>query len=87
MSDIQSVASLVIIIGKIKEKEAIVKVKVIPRSKRAEERVKQHGNVMELIQVKGDRFLVKSLEPTMKGKEHWLGWFQMETEARMKEIK
>jgi hypothetical protein len=42
---------------------------------------------MELIQVKGDRFLVKSLEPTMKGKEHWLGWFQMETEARMKEIK
>jgi hypothetical protein len=63
------------------------KVKVIPRAKRAKERVAQHGEVMELVKIKGDRFLVKSLKPTMKGNEHWLGWFQLEVEARMKEVK
>jgi hypothetical protein len=62
------------------------KIKVIPRSKRAEERVKQHGNVMELMQVKGDRFLVKSIGKTMKGDDHWIGWFQLESDARYKEI-
>ena len=62
------------------------KVKVIPRSKRADERVKQHGNIMELIQVKGDRFLVKSLERTMKGNDYWMGWFELEVDARFKAL-
>ena len=53
--------------------------KIIPRSKRAKDRVKQHGEDMEL--VKHGRFdnlpavLVKSQEKTWSGGQHWFGWF------------
>jgi hypothetical protein len=63
-----------------------MKVRVIPKSKRAEERVKAHGQVMLLEQIKGDKFLVKSLNKTWRGEE-WLGWFDTNTEASFKEVK
>jgi hypothetical protein len=53
-------------------------IKIIPTSKRAKERIRQHGETMELI--KEDAFrgepaiCVKSLDKTSRG-YHWHGWF------------
>lgn len=58
-------------------------VKVVPKSKRAENRVREHGEVMELLMTdnphmgKGS-FLVRSLNDTftlVKTKGKWVGWF------------
>ena len=54
-------------------------VKIIPTSKRAKDRVKTHGEIMELLGEKPFRgtpaILVRSLEATSFGNERWLGWF------------
>jgi len=52
---------------------------IVPTSKRAKDRVRQHGEEMEL--VRRDRFndkpavLVKSVNKTWSGNQHWTGWF------------
>ena len=53
--------------------------KIIPRCKRAKERVAQHGEDMTLI--KKDKFdgkpavFVRSQNKTWSGNQHWNGWF------------
>lgn len=53
------------------------KVNIIPISKRAKERVKQHGTIMLLKETRHDRFLVESLDNTWHGQK-WMGWFTYE---------
>ena len=50
-------------------------VKIIPHSLRAKNRAREHGEVMELIEDRGVKFLVMSLGFTDHG-GCWLGWFQ-----------
>jgi hypothetical protein len=56
-----------------------MKIIIKPKSKRAKERVKQHGSEMEL--VRHDNFrgeqavLVQSVDRTC-GNKHWHGWFR-----------
>ena len=54
-------------------------VKIIPTSKRAKDRVKTHGEIMELIRVgtfnNTPAIFVKSLDKTSFGHAEWLGWF------------
>ena len=55
-----------------------MKVKILPKSQRAKNRVKEHGEVMtfEDINLRGNLF--KSLEKTWNGpdgKDFWSGWF------------
>jgi hypothetical protein len=64
-----------------------MKVRILPKSKRAKDRVQQHGSVMNFVKTSGDKFLVESLEGTFRKGEKWTGWFDMETEAGYKEIK
>jgi hypothetical protein len=51
---------------------------VLPKTKRAKDRIAQHGKVMKVVREAqgawGDIVLVKSLRKTDKG-GHWLGWF------------
>jgi hypothetical protein len=47
---------------------------VLPKTKRAKDRIAQHGQVMKIVREKNDLVLVKSLRQTDKG-GHWLGWF------------
>ena len=55
------------------------KIKIVPTSRRAKDRVRQHGDEMEL--VKKGKFrgqlaiFVRSLGPTWSGNQHWQGWF------------
>lgn len=54
-------------------------IRIIPKCKRARERVKQHGEVMKLTQ-EGNfhgqpAILVCSLEKTWGGEHFWRGWF------------
>jgi hypothetical protein len=63
--------------------------KIIPTSKRAKERVKQHGEVMELLRAGGSfngepAILVQSLENTFPNggsPQKWTGWLT-EKEAK-----
>lgn len=53
---------------------------VIPKCKRAKERIKQHGinGQMELFDAMQGQMLFKSLEKTWSNggvKQHWFGWF------------
>jgi len=49
---------------------------ILPKSKRAKERVKQHGQEFLVQEEYFDRILVKSVDKTWNNKtEHWLGWF------------
>jgi len=54
-------------------------IEIIPKTKRAKDRVAQHGSKMEL--VKKGKFrnqraiLVKSLKRTSFNNQHWHGWF------------
>ncbi len=49
-------------------------IKIIPTSNRAKNRVKEHGEVMRLVQELPDRILCESLEHTWNDR-YWLGWF------------
>ena len=49
-------------------------VKITPKTKRAKQRVKSHGEIMILIKVKPDSFLVESLSKTYRNTT-WAGWF------------
>ena len=61
----------------------MIKVKIIPKSKRAKDRVASHGEIMEFCKEsvyrtsKGNAaaIYVKSLEKTSFGNEVWRGWF------------
>ena len=50
-----------------------------PKTKRAKDRVRQHGNVMELLKCGTfdgkPAVLVKSVKRTWAGNQHWKGWF------------
>lgn len=62
-----------------------MKVQIIPRSKRAKDRISAHGKIMEFIrQEPNGRFLVESLGDTWCG-EKWSGWFYLE-EATFKPL-
>lgn len=59
-----------------------MKIKVVPTSRRAKNRVNEHGEIMELIEERPDKFLVKSLNKTWnKNTDFWMGWFNRENEA------
>lgn len=47
---------------------------ISPKTKRAKDRCKQHGNIMLFKKEVGGRILVESLDNTWKG-ERWMGWF------------
>lgn len=49
-------------------------IKIIPKSSRAKNRVKEHGEVMVFIKQENGRFLVESVNNTFNTKK-WLGWF------------
>ena len=57
-------------------------VKIIPKSQRANNRINEHGEEMELLLDSGDRFYVRSLKNTFSysklGMGKWLGWFTKE---------
>lgn len=60
------------------------KVEIIPKCKRAKERVAMHGKIMNLLKQEPDgKFLVESLEETYRKNQKWLGWFtQQEAEFK-----
>lgn len=61
-----------------------MKVKIVATSQRAKNRVHEHGEIMELIEDRPDKFLVRSLEKTWnKNTDFWMGWFDRENEATM----
>ncbi len=49
-------------------------VTLVPLTKRAKERVEQHGDRMKLVKTMLGNILVESLNPTWRG-QNWLGWF------------
>jgi len=55
-----------------------MRVTIMPKSKRAHERIRVHGPVMTLVkqdQFKGEpAILVESLKPTASKGRKWLGW-------------
>jgi len=65
--------------------EIPTKVKLIPKSKRAKDRINSHGKIMTLKEsglFRGrDHFFVESLEKTFRTskdtKETWSGWFKL----------
>jgi hypothetical protein len=65
--------------------EKSFKVKILPKSQRAKNRVREHGEVMLLRRLHpNDRFLVESLGNTWNGTT-WAGWFRFE-EASYEEV-
>ncbi len=52
-------------------------IKLTPKSQRAKNRVKEHGDIFELLVDKGDSVIVRSLEDTFKYREgvvgRWVG--------------
>jgi hypothetical protein len=64
-------------------------VKVIPKSQRAKNRVKEHGETMEILLDNSETFMVRSLEKTWSypdgSKGKWLGNFTKE-EATWEEV-
>jgi hypothetical protein len=64
------------------------KVKILPKRKRAEHRVHEHGEIVELVfhNTYNNSILVRSLNKTFnKNTEYWLGWFTKD-EASFKEF-
>lgn len=61
-----------------------MKVKIKPLTKRAKDRVQQHGEIMRFVRRGATGVLVESLNNTWRG-EKWLGWFSAE-EAQIEEI-
>lgn len=65
-------------------------VKIIPKSQRAQNRVGEHGEEMELLDSKSDSFMVRSLKETWKYREgvmgKWVGTFRNE-EAEYEDVK
>jgi len=57
-------------------------VKIIPKCKRAKNRVKEHGEVMDLLGCNDKDFTVRSLKETFKYRENlvgtWVGTFTEE---------
>jgi hypothetical protein len=63
-----------------------MKVRILAKRKRAKERVRSHGEIMELVDPMilgltggnegSGRFLVRSLGKSWRG-ENWLGWFDL----------
>lgn len=49
------------------------KVRIIPKSQRAQNRINEHGEIMILL-IPGQKFLVESVGNTWQG-SRWLGWF------------
>lgn len=62
-----------------------MKVEIIPKSKRAKDRVSSHGKIMKLCDEHPTKFLVQSLGQTDKDGTHWLGWF-LKWEADYKKV-
>jgi hypothetical protein len=58
-------------------------IQIIPKSIRAKNRTKEHGEVMCLTKETPTHFLVISLDNTWQGVQ-WMGWFNKETEATYK---
>lgn len=59
-----------------------MKVKIIPTSQRAKNRIHEHGEIMELIEDHPGKFLVRSLKKTWnKNTDFWMGWFNRDKEA------
>ena len=60
-----------------------MKVRILPKSKRAKNRVHEHGEIMNLMQETtrngSNMILVSSIEKTWSlrvgVKQHWMGWF------------
>lgn len=53
-------------------------VTIIPKTQRAKNRCKEHGENFEVLEQKDGRILVKSLQKSFRNKddmEHWMGWF------------
>lgn len=51
-------------------------IKIIAISKRAKNRVREHGEIMQVLAKNSNRILVKSMNKTWNNNtEHWLGWF------------
>lgn len=52
------------------------KVRIKPKTQWAKNRVNEHGEIFEYIEVKNKCLLAKSLGKTWnKNTEHWMGWF------------
>jgi hypothetical protein len=64
-------------------------IKIIPKSQRAKNRVREHGVTMELLLDRGDSFIVRSVEDTFKSQDatmsKWIGTFK-EEEAAWEEV-
>jgi hypothetical protein len=56
------------------------RVKVTPITKRAKDRVNQHGQYMILVKAQQGMVLLRSERKTWRG-EHWLGWFRNDGEG------
>lgn len=51
-------------------------IKIIPISKRAKNRAREHGETMAVLAQNTNRILVRSVAKTWNNNtEHWLGWF------------
>ena len=61
-----------------------MRIEIVPKSKRAKDRIAQHGRIMELREQEEGKFLVESLEATWSGMK-WVGWFT-EQEATFRKL-
>jgi len=59
-----------------------MKVKLKPISKRAKDRINQHGETFDLINEGFNIILVKSLNNTWKN-EKWMGWFDLSKDVQI----
>ncbi len=50
------------------------RIKILPKSQRAKNRIREHGEIMEFIREQPGKFFVHSLENTY-GDDRWWGWF------------
>jgi len=62
-----------------------MRVKIIPKSIRARNRMKEHGEEMILVMEHPDAFMVRSIDKTYRG-DHWMGWFQKDKEATYERV-
>jgi len=70
-----------------------MKVVLTPKTQRAKNRIKEHGNIMTLIRLANrdgkNSLLVESLEETWSLKpgvrQHWMGWFDF-SEVEWREV-
>jgi hypothetical protein len=64
-----------------------MKVKIIPKSQRAKNRVREHGEEMDLLDDQGEKFLVESLDHDYCCGQSWKGWFVKDSEATYEVVK